>query len=853
MKKCCSKRLILIIAAVITLILTMQLVSAQTVGEAADELQQRINYAWKLLKNTHVSESGTCIPIEEYWATQEAHTELQNAIAKAQAVLDLALPGSLTIIANDITGMPVHYAEIDISVDNVHNVHQIQNGVIVIPNIPTGSTVRFRVYAEGKSTVSRTISDFNPGVHSTQIVALEVFKTTPMISAGIGHTLALHEDGTVWAWGSNSFGQLGDNTVLTRRTPVQVQNLNNIIEISAGIGRDSSGSLAHSVALRDDGTVLTWGSNEAGKLGDGTFNSHRTPVQVDIENVIAISAGSNFTVALKNDGTVWAWGNNQHGRLGNGSFIASRTPVQVQDSTTTFLNNVIAISTGNNFTIALKNDGTVWGWGDNNFNQLGDGNRSGQRIRAIQVHVLSSIIAIASGDMHSIALDSNGRVWTWGWNTYGQLGNGTYSVSTLYVPFGVQNLNNVTAIAAGGSHTAVVVNNDSVMAWGQNQSGQLGINSLVDNRTSPTETPYNTDVVSVAAGINHTVALRNNGSVWSWGGNGSGQLGNNTTIEQTSSIRVLGENAQGFLMLTLENVGISSSPETLDFGSLTVGYSQLSPRTVTITNISNTDITLNALPSVPNWTLTPNTNWTEPLAPNATHTFTIHPDNNLKEGNYNATIIITGSDNTSTTIRTTFTVALPQPPALLRQPSNVTVEEGATASFMVIVVSDPEADYRWQVSTDNGTTWSNVLFAGSSTYTIQNVSGNLSGNLYRVAVSNINGITYSNTARLIVNRPSPISIRVSTMLNRGDNEWWINNLHGSTGRRIEVEWNSPAGATGSVQVFAGNLNYPFITHSLATGAFDFAAAPGVTYRIRFFVNTNSFFQTFSYTIVSSDP
>jgi alpha-tubulin suppressor-like RCC1 family protein len=822
--------------------------------EAIALLQGSINKAWSHINETDVCETGKSIPAElqrgQYWAPESAHTDLINAINAAQAVLDYALLNSMTVTVNDISGASVHYSEIILFIDNVRSVHQIQNGVITIP-VPVGSAVRFRVYAEGKGTVSRTINDFDTDVHNTQLVTLEDFKTTPMISAGNGHTLALREDGTVWSWGSNSFGQLGQVSSII--IPSRVLHLTNIIEISAGSGGDLSGNtFGHSVALRDDGTVWTWGNNNDGKLGDGTFISRTAPVQVDIEDVIAISAGGNHTVALKNDGTVWTWGSNLHGRLGNGGFLASSRPVRVIDTTNAFLDNVIAIAAGESHTLALKNNGTVWGWGNNTGGRIGDGGAD-QRIRAVQAQRLTSVIAISAGDLHSAALESDGRVWTWGNNNDGQLGNGTRSTPVSRVPFVVPNINNVTAISAGGRHTVIVLNNDTVMTWGRNRDGQLGINSSADDSTTPVTALNNNNVVSVAAGTTHTIALRNDGSVWSWGGNDFGQLGINTVARRLSSIRVLGQNAVGFLMLTLDNVGLISSPEAVDFGSITVGYSQRSARTVTITNISSTDITLNALPQIPNWTLTADADWTEPVATGAARTFTIRPNNGLTQGNYNVTITINGSNNTSVTIRTTFSVIPPQPPVIIRHPSNLTVEEGATASFMVIADSDPAASYQWQASINNGAAWSNVLWGESSTYTIQNVAGGLSGLMYRVMVSNIHGTTVSNAARLTVNRPPPIFIGSSIPLNRGENEWWRSNLHGSTGRIITATWNPPAGATGSVQVFIGNQTSPFITRNLSSGLLEINAAPGVTYRIRFLVNTTSFFQNFSYSIVSRDP
>jgi alpha-tubulin suppressor-like RCC1 family protein len=346
------------------------------------------------------------------------------------------------------------------------------------------------------------------------------------IAVGYVHTVALKSDGTVWAWGAGGDGQLGDSTMNDSHVPVQVSGLSGVVAIAAG--------WSHSVALKSDGTVWAWGNNEYGQLGDGTTTRRLTPVQVSgLNDVVAIAAGGeHHTVALKSDGTVWAWGDNWHGQVGDGTYNNHRsTPVQVSG-----LSDVVAIATGGRHTIALKSDGTIWAWGDNYYGQLGDGTYNNDRYTPVQVSGLSGVIAIDGGGLHTVALKSDGTVWAWGNNWYGQLGDG--STTDKHTPIQVSGLSGAVAIAAGAAHTVAVKSDGTVWAWGSNDQGQLGDGTTTERHT-PVQVSGLGGVAAVSAGdAYHTVAVKSDGTVWVWGWNYYGQLGDGTATDRYTPVEV---------------------------------------------------------------------------------------------------------------------------------------------------------------------------------------------------------------------------------------------------------------------------------------------------------------------------
>jgi alpha-tubulin suppressor-like RCC1 family protein len=358
------------------------------------------------------------------------------------------------------------------------------------------------------------------------------------------HTMALLADGNVWTWGSNAFGKLGDgqagtsysDTTYDSHVPLRVHGPGNvgylasIVAISAGEG--------HNLALRSDGTVWAWGWNGVGQLGDGTTNDAHTPVQVGgLTNVVAISGRGYHGLALRADGTVWAWGYNRFGQIGDGTTNDAHAPIQVGGLPNVTANHPVAVSAGYAISMVLMSNGTVLVWGTGGFGELGQGQFGDHSYSPIQVMGLANVVAISADFQEPNALRSDGTMWMWGWNNLGQLGNGTTANQNL--PGRVQNLANVIYAGPTGDRDNCAITSDhTVWTWGRNYNGQLGIGTAdQDPHPLPVKVPPFGNggwVVAVQTPDWHSLALRSDGTLWGWGANDHGQLGNDTTTDSYS-------------------------------------------------------------------------------------------------------------------------------------------------------------------------------------------------------------------------------------------------------------------------------------------------------------------------------
>jgi len=338
------------------------------------------------------------------------------------------------------------------------------------------------------------------------------------VASGGSHTVALRTNGTLWAWGDNRQGQVGDGTTTSRHSPVQIGTADNWAGVSAGS--------THTVALRTDGTLWAWGNNGSGRLGDGTTTSRQSPVQIGAGMDWAyVSAGSTHTVAVGTDGTLWAWGHNWQGQLGDGTTSHRHSPVQIGTAS-----DWVSVSAGWQHTVGVRANGTLWAWGTNGHGRLGDGTTT-SRHSPVRIGTASNWDSVSAGNYHTVAVRSDGTLWAWGRGAHGMLGDG--ATTDRHSPVRIGTASNWDSVSASRYHTVAVRTDGTLWAWGH---GMLG-NGPLTTQQSPMRIGTASNWDSASAG-SHTVGMQRDGTVWTWGFNGHGQLGDGTTTQRTAPVRI---------------------------------------------------------------------------------------------------------------------------------------------------------------------------------------------------------------------------------------------------------------------------------------------------------------------------
>jgi alpha-tubulin suppressor-like RCC1 family protein len=341
------------------------------------------------------------------------------------------------------------------------------------------------------------------------------------VSTGGAHTMGIGSDGSLWTWGRGNTGQLGSGSFTNSNIPLKVGVDLNWQKISAGN--------AHSVALKSNGTIWSWGRNTLGQLGNGLAGNVSIPTQIGTNsNWTYISAGYEYTTAIKTDGTLWAWGDNTYGQLGDGTFGTANnkaTPVQIGTDT-----NWLMVSAASGHTMAIKTNGTLWGWGRNNYSQLGDATIVDKYVPT-QIGLATNWQNVEGALYFTIAMKATGTIWTWGHNDTGQLGDNT--LVDKITPTNIEPTNTYSKITKGEQYSFVQKADGTLWAFGGNALGQLGdgtlINKLIPTAVSTSATTWQ----QIISKFYHCAAIKSDGTLYTWGKNLYGEMGDGTGISKS--------------------------------------------------------------------------------------------------------------------------------------------------------------------------------------------------------------------------------------------------------------------------------------------------------------------------------
>ncbi len=404
-------------------------------------------------------------------------------------------------------------------------------------------------------------------------IAPSVLKNIKKVAAGRYSVLALNENGKLYGWGWNGYGQLGNGTT---NSPVT-----NPIAITGGglssvVLKDMTTGGYHSMALANNGDLYTWGANNYGQLGNGTLNNSYTPQkltttsQLTGKDINTLAAGEWTSYATDVDGALYSWGNSALGQLGIeplGAPEDSRKARRVTTANTPIRGvRISQVAAGRNHVVVLGENGQVYSFGDNQLGQLGSGDKIEQPT-AVAVENGTTVVKLASGAQHTIALLSNGLMYAWGQGTGGALGDQTATTKNFpvrVVDTGVLKDKKIIDVVAGNSHNLALDKDNNLYAWGLNSNGQVGDGSTTSRNTAvlinSSDSPLNNKIITkIAAAGNNSMVLTSDGEIYVWGNNTYGQVGNNSTASTVNvPTRVNADSGSAIQGKTITNVSLGN-------------------------------------------------------------------------------------------------------------------------------------------------------------------------------------------------------------------------------------------------------------------------------------------------------